>query len=243
MGDPHPAAYRAIWQDKPVLRAVYEDYYARMAGACRPGRTLEVGGGAGNMKAFLPDVVSTDILTVSWLDAAADAEALPFGPESFSNIVMLDVLHHIPSPCRFFAEASRVLRPGGRIVMIEPAMSPVGRFFFTHLHPEPVDLTKDPFAATTLPGTRRVNPYEGNQAIPHLLFKRHRKRFEAEFPRLRMVACEEVSLFAYPLSGGFRSWSLIPAGLVAPLLRLEAALSSVLAPLMAFRLFVVLENQ
>ena len=53
-------AYRARWQEKPVLRAVYEDMYRRMAAACVAGPTLEVGGGAGNFKDYAPGVVSTD---------------------------------------------------------------------------------------------------------------------------------------------------------------------------------------
>lgn len=52
-----PVDYRAIWQSKPVLRAVYRDWYARMTARCAPGRTLEIGGGSGNLKAFPPEVV------------------------------------------------------------------------------------------------------------------------------------------------------------------------------------------
>jgi len=52
-----------------------------------------------------------------------------------------------------------------------------------------------------------------------------------------------LSLFAYPLSGGFRRWSLIPAFLVRPLLLVEDGLLIVLGPVMAFRLLVTLERR
>jgi hypothetical protein len=69
-----------------------------------------------------------------------------------------------------------------------------------------------------------------------------RDRFRLLFPGLRILTREWVSLFAYPLTGGFRPWSLIPASAVAPMLRLERAISPVLGWLLAFRLFVVLER-
>ena len=47
------------------------------------------------------------------------------------------------------AEAQRVLEPGGRIIMIEPAITLLSSPFFRLLHPEPVDMTADPFAEIT----------------------------------------------------------------------------------------------
>ncbi len=121
--------HRIVWQDKPVLRAIYADFYRRIIAACRPGLSLEIGGGSGNLKDFASEVISTDVVPTPWLDAAADAQALPFGEESFTNIVMVDVLHHIERPRRFFAEAERVLRPGGRIIepflRVEAVLSPL----------------------------------------------------------------------------------------------------------------------
>ena len=45
-----PEHYRAIWRKKPALRAVYGDIYRRIDARRRPGRTLEIGGGSGNLK-------------------------------------------------------------------------------------------------------------------------------------------------------------------------------------------------
>ena len=47
--------------------------------------------------------------------AAAEAETLPFGDESFDLVFGHAVLHHIPDPEHAFSEFGRVLRPGGTI--------------------------------------------------------------------------------------------------------------------------------
>jgi ubiquinone/menaquinone biosynthesis C-methylase UbiE len=47
--------------------------------------------------------------------AAAEAETLPFGDESFDLVFGHAVLHHIPDLERAFAEFARVLRPGGTL--------------------------------------------------------------------------------------------------------------------------------
>ena len=231
---------RLRWQKKPQLRAIYEDYYRQMVSACIPGTTLEIGGGSGNLKGFMERVVSTDIVPAPWLDAAADAQVLPFADESFANVVGMDVLHHIERPRRLFAEAERVLEPSGRIILVEPAITLVSGILYRHFHPEPVAMDADPLADGPLDPTRE--PFDANQAIPTLLFRRHRMRFEQMFPRLRIMGVRLLSLIAYPLSGGFRPWCLVPAGSIAWMLRLERVIAPVVGGLMAFRLFVVIEK-
>jgi SAM-dependent methyltransferase len=237
----HLEAHRAAWAAKPALRAVYEDAYRRIAAALPAGPVLEIGGGSGHLKSCVAGVVATDVIASPWLDVAADAHALPFAPASFAAIVMVDVLHHLAAPAAFLAEAARVLRPRGRLVMVEPEITPMSRMVFALAHPEPVDLSADPFAAREPPPAR--DPFEANQAIPTLILRKHRVRFHELFPEFTLVALERFGLFAYPLSGGYRRWSLVPARLVAPLIRVENALAPALGGLMAFRLFAVLERR
>ena len=201
---------------------------------------LEIGGGSGNLKEFAPRVVSTDILLAPWLDAVADAQALPFRDGTFDSVVMVDVLHHLESPRSFLREASRVLRPRGRIVVIEPAITPLSWIVYRFFHQEPVMLGQDPLADVATDPNR--DPYDANSAVPTLLFGRHRQRLADEFPELVVRQVRLLSLLAYPLSGGFKSWSLLSPALVAPMLRLERALEPVLGRLMAFRLLAVVER-
>ena len=89
-------------------------------------------------------MVSTDILPAPWLKALAGAQRLPFAAASFDNIAMFDVLHHLDRPRMFLQEAERVLRRGGRIVMVEPAITPLSGLFYRNFHPEPVIMSADP---------------------------------------------------------------------------------------------------
>ena len=70
----------------------------------------------------------------------------PFRPGISQEIVMIDVLHHLQRPLDFLREAARVLKPHGRVAMIEPGMSVVARRFYQGFHQEPVDMGADVFA-------------------------------------------------------------------------------------------------
>ena len=235
------AQYREVWQRKPVLRAIYADIYRRIRARCRPGRALEIGGGSGNLKQYAPDVVSTDIAFAPWLDAVCDAQRLPFAAGAFDNIVMVDVLHHIERPVRFLAEAERVLMPGGRLIFCEPAITPVSGVFYRLFHAEPVDMRADPLADGPLTPGR--DPFASNQAIPTLLAGRFRSALAERLPRLVLRSCDRFAFAAYPLSGGFRPWSLLPRIAAAPMLKAEWAMRRVIGRLAAFRLLAVYERR
>jgi SAM-dependent methyltransferase len=235
-----PHDYRATWERKPVLRLVYNDFYDRIAAACVPGIIIEVGGGIGNLKQRLSNVVATDLQLSPWLDLVADAQRLPFAPEAASNIVMVDVLHHLEYPANFFHEAERILRPGGRIVMVEPAITLGSTLFYRHLHHEPVNTSTDPLV-TGEPHPER-NPIDSNQAIPTLIARKHRARFHALFPGLRFERIDWFSLAVYPMSGGFKAWSLLPIKVARHLLNFERVLEPIAGRFLAFRMLLVIEK-
>ena len=243
--DPRLEQHRLLWERKSGLRAVYADYHRRLVRAVgEHGKVLEIGSGSGHLRDVAPGIDSTtiDILPAPWVDVQADAHTLPFVDETFDGLVMLDVLHHLERPPVFFDEALRVLKPGGRIAMMEPGMSVIARLFYTYLHEEPVVMSADPLAMETVDPNR--DPFDSNQAIPTLLFKRSdiRRRFEKRFPNLTVVDNRWLSLFAYPMTGGFKSWSLINGGMAEVLIRFEDAVLPILGPVLGFRLLTVLEK-
>jgi SAM-dependent methyltransferase len=234
------ADHRGTWDRKPVLRLIYDDFYDRIAAGCRPGLTIEIGGGIGNLKRRLTDVVATDVQSTPSLDCVADAQRLPFVDGCAANIVMVDVLHHLEFPIVFFREAARVLRPGGRVLMVEPAITWGSSLFYRLFHHEPVRTSADVLGdGSPDPGR---DPYESNQVIPTLLATRDRDRFHRLFPTLRMASVQWFSLAAYPLSGGFQPWSLVGEGVARRLLRIERALEPVLGRFTAFRMLLVVEK-
>ena len=103
-------------------------------------------------------------------------------------------------------------------------------------------MTADPFADVAINPDR--DPFDANQAIPSLLFATPaaRKRVEGAISSLRVRSVEWLSLFAYPMSGGFQNWSLMPAALVGPMLSLEEKMPEAVRRLIAFRMMVVLER-
>jgi SAM-dependent methyltransferase len=233
-------SYRRAWDRKPVLRVIYGDFYDRIAAACRSGVTIEIGGGIGNLKERRADVVATDIQGAPWLDCVADAQRLPFARACAANIVMVDVLHHLEFPAMFLREAERVLRPGGRVLMVEPAITWGSTLFYRLLHHEPVRTSAEVLMEGR-PDPGR-DPYRSNQAIPTLLATRDRERFHRLFPALRIERVEWFSLAAYPLSGGFKPWSLIGEGVARRLLRAERAIEPVVGRFAAFRMLLIIEK-
>jgi SAM-dependent methyltransferase len=233
-------SFRSAWDRKPVLRLVYNDFYDRIAAACAAGVTIELGGGIGNLKERLPSVVATDIQFSPSLDLVADAQKLPFAAGTASNIVMVDVLHHIQFPSMFFREAERVLRIGGRIVMVEPAITFVSTLFYRLLHHEPVDMSADPFELG-MPDPNR-DPYISNQALPTLIATKYRAKFGALFPALRIRQTQWISLITYPLSGGFKEWCLLPTAFARWILQLEKTVEPIAGRMIAFRVLLVIEK-
>lgn len=232
--------HKIIWGKKPILRVLYNRWYTEMAAQLAPGNTLELGGGSGNFKEFAPNVISSDIVPLPWIDIVADAQDMPSKEQSFDNIVMFDVLHHIENVSLLFDEALRVLRPSGRIIMMEPYISFASWPVYHFLHPEPVNFQQNPLAWTEPSPNRQ--PFDSNQAFATILFEKKFKSFKRKYPQLKKIYHRRMAFFAYPLSGGFDKPSLLPTALLEPVLALENALSF-MSRFLAFRILLVLEKQ
>ena len=229
---------RGIWAAKPIIRRLYERWYGHIQQALKPGRTLELGSGSGNLSDFLPEAITSDIVFEPWLDAVMDAHAIPFKEETLDNIVLFDVLHHLTAPAVFFHEVERVLRPKGRALLMEPYVSWLSYPVYRFLHAEGMKWNMDPFLDQSSEGKE---PFEGNQAVPTLMFQKQKKKFLEMFSRLRIVHEETMDVLLYPLSGGFHQRSFCPL----ILWRFLEGMEKLLRPLnryLAFRLFLVLEK-
>jgi SAM-dependent methyltransferase len=95
-----------------------------------PGRRLaDIGGGTGNYALALkregwePVVVDRSPAMLARAAAKglavveADAQQLPFEDESFDAATMISMLHHVEDQGAALAEAQRILRTGGRLVL------------------------------------------------------------------------------------------------------------------------------
>jgi SAM-dependent methyltransferase len=232
--------HQAVWQNKPVLQRLYADWYGEIITWLVPGRTVELGGGTGNLKAHVPGVYCSDVVVLPWLNLVADAQRLPFQSESLANLVLFDSLHHIENVSLFFDEALRTLRVGGRIVVMDPYLSWASWPIYRWLHPEPMDCTEDPLLLKPPQTDRR--PFDANQAVATILFERNQPRFQSRYPGFSVRHIRRLACVAYPLSGGFDHPSFLPERLLPPILRLDRILERV-GWFLAFRMLVVIERR
>jgi len=237
--------HRRIWEQKPVLRRVYtEEFFARLLRYRNPsGVSVEVGAGPGFFKQSAPAVFSTDLIACPWLDAIVDAQQLPFRDGCVSNVFGLDMLHHLAAPMKFLHEASRILGPGGRLLLVEPWVTPFSWLLFRFFHQERCDMSETPWMAPDEHVASGKSAFDGNQAIPYLLFgARHRSRTLESLPELKLVTREPFCLFAYVLSGGFNHAGLLPSSLYPLLAKCERATLPLWRRLAALRVLLVLEK-
>jgi SAM-dependent methyltransferase len=92
----------------------------------------------GSIKDVVPDCVTTDLFPNPWLDRRENAYRLSFGDGAVSNLILFDVWHHLRYPGTALREFRRVLAPGGRVIVFDPAMSLTGRIIYGLFHHEPV---------------------------------------------------------------------------------------------------------
>ena len=237
--------HRRVWEEKPVLRRIYqEEFFSRLLAFRKPeGVSIEVGGGPGFFKPALPGLISTDLVWSPWVDAVADAHTLPFRSCSAANVLGLDVLHHLAKPVVFLREAERILIPGGRLILVEPWITPFSYFIYRYLHQEACDLAAQPWDTNGGEIAHGKKAFEGNQAIPYLLFgPRNLSRTLGALKDLKPIAVEPFCLFAYLLSFGFKAMNLLPVSLYPAVSRLERRTLPLWRRLGALRVLVVLEK-
>ena len=165
---------RSIFEKKKSLYLFYERLFELIVIEIRklrgPLKIVEIGTGAGFSSNFLQSFsyLKTDAIDTGLQDLIVDAQVLPFDNESLDVIFGVDVFHHISKPFQFLEEASRTLRKDGKLILIEPAITPFSWPIYRFLHPEPmkwsVTLTKDfEFSGSDV--------MDANNALPSLVFR------------------------------------------------------------------------
>jgi SAM-dependent methyltransferase len=230
------ALRRRIVREKGFLSRLYREWYRLISDAlpATGGRVLELGSGAGFMGEHVEDLITSEVFQTPGASVVLDGARLPFATRSLRGIVMTDVFHHLSAPRSFLAEAVRTLRPGGRVVMIEPWVTPWSTFVYRNFHHEPFEPGA---AAWEFPSS---GPLSGaNGALPWMVFERDRSAFEREFPNLRLLEVRKLMPVTYLLSGGVGMRSLMP-GFTYPIWRAAEGLAERAAGMFAL---VVVESR
>jgi SAM-dependent methyltransferase len=229
------------WNERPLLRHLYRSWYRELGKRLSTvsGDAIELGSGIATFQEVCPRVRPTDVEATPWTDEVVDAETLPYPAASLSNLILIDVYHHLARPATFLDEAVRVLAPAGRLLILDPYCSPVSTAAYQRFHHERTDLSADAFCDDLSLAT---DPLLSNQARATLGFFRCASEFESRWPCLRLVERTRLAFVAYPLSGGYSGRQLVSERVGRVLNRVEPALRW-LGPLTAFRCLVVIDRR
>lgn len=204
-----------------LLEEIYRDVYRRILAEVPADsfpRLLELGSGGGFLREYAPHAITSECVPTARVDRVVDACRIDahFDAEALDAIVAFDVFHHLPDVSGFLRGASRVLRPGGRVVMVEPWFTPVGQWFYRVLHHEPSVLDPDDW---TLRGFGRLGG--ANSRLPTSVFRDSDARFAREFPSLVVRKREPFHKWLYLASGGLRLNTHVPRFIARRLVALD----------------------
>lgn len=233
---------RILWEKKPSLQKAYGHFYSLISAQVDYqlfGVKLEVGSGMGNSKKIIPDCITSDLFPNPWLDRVESIYNLNFPDGSVSNLILFDVWHHLEHPANALNEAKRGLVPGGRLIIMEPAMSLLGQMVYGKCHHEPVGFDiplSAEIADMTLPDANR---YFAAQSSAHRVFKNR------ELPKLlegwNIESIQQITSFAYWGSGGFSGPQLYPDRFY-PFIHGMDKILGLFPSLFAARLLITLKN-
>src|SRR5215216_2518343 len=230
------------WNQKPLLRALYGDFYrliARQLSNLPGGEIVELGSGLGNIHDVIPSCLRTDLFLNAWIDQVENAYQLSFTDESISDLILTDVFHHLKYPGTALKEFLRVLRPGGRVIMLEPCLSALGMLVYGLFHEEPVALLQEiEWDAPVGWSPDQIDYYAAQGNASRVFLGR---RFRQKLISWKNIRTIRLPALAYAASGGFSKPQLYPTSALPLIRKLEKGLG--LVPILfATRLLVVMER-
>jgi len=231
------------WNKKPTLQKIYLEFYKTIASNLNreiQGKIVELGSGISNMKIIIPEVICTDIFQNSRIDQIENAYHLSFENESVSNLILFDVWHHLQYPGSALSEFNRILKPNGRVIIFEPAMSISGFIIYGLFHHEPIGYFKEIKWESFSPDNHEKDEYYAALGNASRVFCS--KRFNHLLTEWNIIRIQKKSAISYILSGGYSKPQLYP-GKFLPILKLIEIFLDIFPGLFATRLLVALEKK
>jgi len=188
---------------------------------------LEIGSGTSPLKKFLPNVITSDVLELDYLDLVFDSHDIDkleaVRDETLDVITLTNVLHHLKSPIEFLNRAAKKLKPGGKVIATEPFLSVLSTLIYRYLHHEAIDVR------ITEPELKDLRSplASANSALPWLIFFRRRDWLERLNKRYDVgnLSVRPFTALSYMMTGGISHRIPVPGLLYRVMFATDLALS------------------
>ena len=183
-----------------ALGLLYREWYELISNQLSEldGINLELGCGASFIDQIIKSIKKSDVFFNTNTDLKLDAMEVGLKFENkISNLILVNVFHHISNPELFLSSAERSLLRGGRIIMIEPSNN-----FWSKLVYKIVGHEKFDTKQITWNFESNDPLLDSNQALSWIIFKRDYEKFKELFPKFFIIKKKSIMPFSYLLSGG-----------------------------------------
>jgi len=202
---------------------------------------LEVGAGAAISEIFLEQrIVRTDILPFNDFDVMGHCsmENLPFKESQFDAVLAFDSIHHSEKPSKSILELLRVTREGGKIILVEPFVSPLSYLPYKMFHHEDTSWDFREKGSIAL-SSRNLNPAMGDQGVSRFIINQLSNWRSTNFPKLT-VSITYLSPFSFFATGGVSSPLKTPKIFVNFLIQVETLIPNFIMKFLASRVILTI---
>lgn len=206
---------------------------------------LEIGAGAGTSSIFLKSrkITMTDLLFTGnkSVFSGVDAHNLPFSDHHFDSSFAIDTLHHLANPFLCISEMIRVIKPGGKVIFIEPYVSIFSYPVYKLFHSE---LTTIRLHKTYFLRNQKVAS-EGNQVICQAIFrhKSFRQEMNRAIDKSSKVEIHYRDVLAFFLTGGINNPLPTNTRFLNKVLSLEKRFPQIICKWLGSRMVVVITKR
>jgi SAM-dependent methyltransferase len=183
-----------------ALGILYKEWYEFILNQLSDsdGINLELGCGASFINEIIKNVKKSDVFFNANTDLKIDAMEVGLKFENkISNLILVNVFHHISNPELFLRSAEKSLLRGGRIIMVEPSNNIWSRLVYKLVGHERFDTEQ-----ITWKFESNDPLIDSNQALSWIIFKRDYKKFKKLFPEFSILKRKSIMPFSYLMSGG-----------------------------------------
>ena len=233
---------RKIYQNKDLIKIIYNNYYKNIKKniyLSDKKKILELGSGGGNIKKVIKECITSDQFKNKNIDRIENIYKINFKKNSISNIILIDVFHHLQFPSLALKEIHKVLIKNGRIIMVEPAMGLIPRIVYKIFHYEPNGFNLR-IKWNNIPKKIPLsNQYFAAQSIPWRAFFLKELNLKSKYS-IKLI--KPFSDFAFLLSGGYSYKALYPKILYSLIKLIDKILTSISIRIFSARMLIVLEK-